>query len=418
MVSADNLNFDCLELIFAYLAGNDLVAVSLVSRSFLSAVTPRLYRTLTFGLRQAKRYPSIISPFAAINAHHQLATHVRHIDIRAVPTVKFSPQPKFVADCMRAIGLSQNLGSFTCTLEVVTSFLPSLKDKPSLESLRCIANFTTDQTSQAVKIQGLRSLTLDSGSWNVVDALPDWSTALTPSLTSLTLTNMPTLSVEIMESTLPNLPSLDCLHILGCPKIDQSSMLRLLVHTPQLQSLAFTSYESARQLPTTVTPLVNLRHLAIETQSVTTPGSSSPAFWVMMINMTRTWSCPLKSIAFKLPDKIVLADVVVNNLVSSHRATLTHLALRNLSLSREGAFEVFRECTELETIKLSLPNKDIHTFAQALSHAKRVHTITDMGDVHGPSSQRAPIQKTEIRALMAHQDSVEKIIADGRTWTV
>ena len=59
MVSADNINLDCLELIFAYLSGNDLVSVSLVSRSFLAAVIPRLYRTLSFGLHQAKRYPSV-----------------------------------------------------------------------------------------------------------------------------------------------------------------------------------------------------------------------------------------------------------------------------------------------------------------------------------------------------------------------
>lgn len=59
MVSADNLNFDCLELIFAYLSGNDLVSVSLVSRSFLAAAIPRVYKTLTFGLNQAKRYPSV-----------------------------------------------------------------------------------------------------------------------------------------------------------------------------------------------------------------------------------------------------------------------------------------------------------------------------------------------------------------------
>ena len=58
MGSADNLNLDCLELICAYLAGNDLVAASLVSRSFLAAVLPRLYRTIAFHLGNGKRYPN------------------------------------------------------------------------------------------------------------------------------------------------------------------------------------------------------------------------------------------------------------------------------------------------------------------------------------------------------------------------
>jgi hypothetical protein len=62
MVSAQNLNLDVLELVFAHLAsGNDLASVALVSRSFLAGVIPRLYETLIFQLSQAKRYPSVSS---------------------------------------------------------------------------------------------------------------------------------------------------------------------------------------------------------------------------------------------------------------------------------------------------------------------------------------------------------------------
>ena len=59
MVSADNLNYDVLGFIFSHITGNDLVSVSLVSRSFLRAVIPLLYSTLTFTHAQAKRYPRV-----------------------------------------------------------------------------------------------------------------------------------------------------------------------------------------------------------------------------------------------------------------------------------------------------------------------------------------------------------------------
>ena len=98
------------------------------------------------------------------------------------------PQPKFMDDCMRTISLCKNLGSFTCTLDVMSSFLLALQGKQALEQLRCIANFTTDQANQVIKIGGLCALTLDSGTWNVVDALPRWSATLGATLTSLTLT--------------------------------------------------------------------------------------------------------------------------------------------------------------------------------------------------------------------------------------
>ena len=59
MVSADNLNLDVLELIFAYISAPDLTSVSLVSRSFLAGAVPTLYRTIVYRLREAKAYGSV-----------------------------------------------------------------------------------------------------------------------------------------------------------------------------------------------------------------------------------------------------------------------------------------------------------------------------------------------------------------------
>ena len=67
MVNAQNLNLDVLELVFAHLAsGTDLASVALVSRSFLAGVIPRLYETLLFRLRHAKKYPSASSRYMSI----------------------------------------------------------------------------------------------------------------------------------------------------------------------------------------------------------------------------------------------------------------------------------------------------------------------------------------------------------------
>jgi hypothetical protein len=67
MVSADNLNLDVLERIFYYLCGNSLPSVALVSKSFLDAVIPELYRTLSFVPRHAKRYPRVSLPRPALD---------------------------------------------------------------------------------------------------------------------------------------------------------------------------------------------------------------------------------------------------------------------------------------------------------------------------------------------------------------
>ncbi|KAI0372450.1 hypothetical protein BV20DRAFT_1062018 [Pilatotrama ljubarskyi] len=418
MVSADNLNFDCLELIFAYLSGNDLVAVSLVSRSFLAAAIPRLYRRLFFGLNQAKRYPSIISPFAAILEHPNLASHVRYIDIRAIPTMKFAPHPKFLHDCSRTLSLCKNLGSFTCTLDVMPAFLLSLQAKDGLESMRFIGNLTTDQAEQLVQISGLREVTVDTSSWNVVNVLPRWLETLRPTLMSLTLYSIQSLNVEILETVLPNLPNLTRLHVVGCPKVDHTAVLRLLSHTPNLESLAFTCYESSRPLPPVIPPLSCLRHLALDAHYAPTPTTSTPTFWTTMIDLTRTWSCPLKSLTLRLSDKIALADSFVTNLVDSHHATLSHLVILNCTLTDQSILKICQDCTELERIALSLTSKNSGAFASAVKKAKRLHTITEVGDLHSSHTPHAPLTKDDIRIIMSNQPSIEKIIADGRVWTV
>ena len=68
MVSADNLNLDVLEDIFSFLSGNDLPSVALVSRSFLAAVIPRLYHSISYRIRQMKGYDSVIPIFVHLQS--------------------------------------------------------------------------------------------------------------------------------------------------------------------------------------------------------------------------------------------------------------------------------------------------------------------------------------------------------------
>lgn len=61
MVSADNLNLDVLELICSFLTGKDLPSVALVSQSFHAAVIARLYKTISYRLKQSKGYDTVNS---------------------------------------------------------------------------------------------------------------------------------------------------------------------------------------------------------------------------------------------------------------------------------------------------------------------------------------------------------------------
>jgi F-box-like len=60
MVSADNLPFDVLPLIFHFLSsGSDLVSVVLVSKSFSSGVLPLIYATIAVRTSLVKRLAGV-----------------------------------------------------------------------------------------------------------------------------------------------------------------------------------------------------------------------------------------------------------------------------------------------------------------------------------------------------------------------
>jgi len=422
MVSADNLNLDCLELIFAYLYGNDLVSVSLVSRSFLAGIIPRLYRSLIFKLNQAKRYPVILSPFASVLRHPNLATHVRHIDIRTVPSSRSVMHPEFMRDCARAIHICDNLVSFTCTPSVLPSFLLDLQAKDSLQHMRVNANLTYEQAGHLAKVTGLKSITLDTGSPYVVDILPRWTAALKTTLTSLTLYSIHELNDYILESVLTDLPHLTGLHVINCSKIDHNTVLRLTSHTPDLRALSFTSWDSPRSMAASsiingiTSPLRRLRHLTVDSHCSLSP-TNTPGLWTSLIQQTRIWSCALRSITLKLTDKLLVEDGFIDELLNTHETTLTHIALLNCSLSLDSVRKICRRCSELERFAVSIPVRDIYSFSEALSRSTSLHTLSDVSDAHSSHGARTTVSKPDIRTIMEIVPNLRRVITDERVWT-
>ncbi|GBE89803.1 hypothetical protein SCP_1701280 [Sparassis crispa] len=364
----------------------------------------------------AKRYPAIMSPFASVLAHPSLAVHVRHIDVRSVPTVKNLPHPNFMNDCSRTIATCKNLSSFTCTPNVLSSFLLALQGKDNLQNLRVNASLTTEQSEQLVKVTGLRNLTLDGSTWNVVDVLPVWSSLLGSTLTSLTFYAMNELNDCVLETVLGNLPNLTGLHVVGCAKIDHTSIFRSTAHTPLLESLSFTSWESPRALPLTIGPLTKLRHLTVDTHCALAP-STTPTLWNSVITLTRTWSCPLTSITLKLSDKLVVGDSFIKDLLNAHEATLTHVAFLNCQLSLDAVRMICARCSEMERFAVGIPAKEIWSFSDCLSRSKSLHTLSDLGDHHSSHGQRLFLTRVNVQTIMERVPNLERVVTNGRVWT-
>ncbi|KDR77062.1 hypothetical protein GALMADRAFT_225197 [Galerina marginata CBS 339.88] len=329
MTGTNNLNIDVLEIIFCFLSGNDLPSVALVSRSFLAAVIPRLYSTISYRMRQAKGYSTgeTMSPFAAVVAHPHLAVHVRSIEIRSVPNVNSSVHSRFVRECRDTLRLCKNIRKFQCTVpNVLSIFLPALQEKERLTFIRVYANLTTDQTKMLVKIQKLQTLSLEFASWHIVHLLPSWTRSLSSTLTSLTLFMISELNEGIFEPMLGNLPNLLGLHVVGCPKLDHVMILGHLSRTPFLQSLSLTTTETSKILQLPPPPLRCLKHLAFDTRYTMQP-SPSPMILAAILEHIKFSSPALVSFVIKMPErKVIVGDPFVKQLVESHGHSLKRLA--------------------------------------------------------------------------------------------
>ncbi|KAJ7748377.1 hypothetical protein B0H16DRAFT_1553159 [Mycena metata] len=372
MVSADNVNLDVLELVFSFLAGNDLASVALVSRSFCAGVIPRLYATLLFRLSHAKRYPTVMSPFAAVAAHPEFAIHVRHVDIRQVPVIKEKCNPKFLLECTRALGLCHNITSF-----------------------RYFA------------------------SWNLMNLLPKWTATLKANLTTLTLFMANDLNETVLGSALEELPNLVGLHVIGCSKVDHIAMLHLVSHTPYLESLSMTTSETNRPFPDPPASLSGLRHLALDARlGAPEAGHLNSASVLSSILRHVSSSSPrLLSFIVKYPDRqMALTTAFIGKLISAHATTLKNLSFLDCLIGTTDSLSALcAKCTALERLEVMIPVRDITFFSHSLARSTTVRTLIDV-EMH-THSPRPQLAQHEVRQLFTRVPSLQKIVSDKRIWT-
>ncbi|GJE93472.1 F-box protein [Phanerochaete sordida] len=420
MVSADNLNLDCLELVFAYLSGNDLFSVSLVSKSFLAGVVPYLYRTLAYHLGNAKRYPSVMTPFETIVKHPSLAVHVHNIDIRTVPLVKAAVQPRFMGNVIKCLDLCKNLRTFTCTPNILPALLVPLKPHENLRGIRVNATLTMQQAEIIKSLTQLRTLALDACSWNIVDALPDWTRRMSATLTTLTLHTIQELNDTVLNSMLPNLPHLTSLYVVGCAKIEHGTILQATRHTPRLENLAFTAWDSTA-LPAVLPELPSLRHLAVDTHIAPIvnglPNSSSPSLWPAVVVQTKAWGCALASITLRLSDKVALSHSFVQDLLDAHGATLEYIALINVDAAWESVRAIAVKAKKLERLAMHIPTKDVKAFSAVLGRSQTLQTITDIGESHTTHGSHAFLTRDSVRTMMGEVPGLKKLVTTDRVWT-
>ncbi|KAL1742302.1 hypothetical protein HDZ31DRAFT_66109 [Schizophyllum fasciatum] len=423
MVSADNLHFDVLELIFAFLASKDLPNVALVSRSFNAAVLPHLYRVLPFRQFHAKQYNRVISPFAAILAHPDLAVHVRQVDLQCVPLYKTGyPHPVFIRQCTQALALCANLQTFRCSVTSFPCFIPSLANKTRLASLRMNASLTTPQVEQLLKITTLVSLVVDSATWTILDGLPRWAKSLGDTLESLTIFMAPDLNEPVLRSSVLELSRLRALHVVGCQKIDHIALLNLTEHTPLLESLALTATDSTCPLTTSEHTLTNLRHLAIDGRWHQSSSNMTIVLSAIMNHINA--SAPmLTSFVLRLPErgKTQLSLPLIKPVLDTHTGTLRTLSFIDCAVGLDIVAHICQTCPVLQRLEIGFPVMDPLgqvAFTSMVARSFSIRVLVDLNShSHGPQVQKLTLSPDGVKNFMSNVRNLRTIITDGRVWT-
>ncbi|KAH9996258.1 hypothetical protein BJV77DRAFT_942450 [Russula vinacea] len=441
MVTAESLNFDVLQIIFSYLSHPDLASVSQVCHSFLAGALPRLYRSLGFYHNQAKRYPRIVTPFAVVTAHPNLAAHVQNIDLRVIPNTRVKqrtlPDPRFFRDCISALQVADYLASFTCTIgSALAPLLPFIQSKSRLHTLRIEAHLTEEQTKLVCQLRGLHSVTLENASSAVMNALPNWAESLKTTLKHLTIHASPHLNRTVLQQTIKHLPKLRELHVIECLGVSHVDVLSVTEHTPLLEDLALTVMESDFTCNLPRTSLTALKHFAVdlvvsklsqEGGSTTLPSSLIPS----LLSLTRFTH--LASLALRLSDRQSFPPSLIEEIVEMHGAHLRSVRFMGFTLGSQ-ALESLMECERLEKLAVSVPAENIvslpvlsrslkaarvsqYTFSSALAGTATLHTLLDMV-VHGAHGKHMSLTTDRVRVLLEDVPSLTRVVSGNRLWTV
>ncbi|TCD63650.1 hypothetical protein EIP91_005130 [Steccherinum ochraceum] len=366
MLRVEDLNQDCLELIFAHLSVQDLFALSLASRTLLGSVTPRLYQTLVFHSGHAKRYSKILNAFTVVQQRPYYAVHVRAIDIRAVPMYRGAVHSTFLQEYVKTIQMSHGLVSFTCTQSaIIPQSLRALQGHSGIRFIRINSRLSQEQTVLLQNLSSLEAISFDNSTWNVIHVLPGWTYTMANTLSSLTLYSLPDLNDTILAATVSSLPNLRKFHVINCGKIQHDLVIRLTAHTPNLP-----------------------------------------------------WGCSLTSIVLRPSMRTSLHDTVITDLLNAHDATLQHVMLLNCGVSINSMRAIASQCAQLDKLGVSIPHKDIYSVAMALSRSSTLETLQDISDTSSQSNTTRPsLTKDNVRVLVDMVPGLQKVIAWDRVWT-
>lgn len=124
----------------------------------------------------------------------------------------------------------------------------------------------------------------------------------------------------------------------------------------------------------------------------------------------------------------------MKDILDQHSSTLKSLYLVNCELEHHVLLSIASRCKQLEKLAVKIPLKDVVStikihwtqsltsfhqflFAEALSRSQSLRILHDMTELHTHGTQFF-LSKSNVRLIMDEVPTLNKLISEGRTWTV
>ncbi|KAK2460840.1 hypothetical protein APHAL10511_007310 [Amanita phalloides] len=214
------------------------------------------------------------------------------------------------------------------------------------------------------------------------------------------------LNETVLEAVLMNTPQLVTLHVIRCSKIGPTTILRLSIYTPMLQSLAMTIFGPVS--PTwQPTFLVNLAELRLDI-----PGTDARAGnLASVVSYFREWKPPLSSIHVR--SGITIPHVSVSELLDGYALTLKTLVF-HCPLEVASILVVCSRCRNLQELAIPIPVKEFPDFGNALKHLKYLHTLIDTRSLSDEPGLH--ITRERVMHLLSICRGLQNIVSGHRKW--
>jgi hypothetical protein len=109
-------------------------------------------------------------------------------------------------------------------------------------------------------------------------------------------------------------------------------------------------------MPSALTPLYRLRHLAIEGDGYASLSAASvPEHWHELITRIGAWGSPLSTLSMRLNVRLPLKAQFFKELLNAHASTLRQLSFINCDVPIDSIRMITTHCAVLEKLTVPVP---------------------------------------------------------------